>query len=126
MCQRLRRSLDSGLAAFAWDAPKGMGIEGTRVCDEAESLAAWCSRSCWDVITQEELPADLTGAARQEDVDFMQDWYVWDSGPCCRELECGWQGTSPTQVGRRQQGRLREACGSQQVCRERIREHQLR
>ena len=53
-----------------------MGIEGTKVCDEAESLAAWCSRSCWDATTQEELPADLTGAARQEDVNFMQDWYV--------------------------------------------------
>ena len=47
-------------------------------------------------------------------------------GPCCTELECGWQGTSSGQAARRQQGRPREAHGSLQVSRERIREHLIK
>ena len=40
-----------------------------------------CARKYWDAITQEELPAELTRAARQEELDFMQDWHVWDVVP---------------------------------------------
>ena len=56
-------------------------IEGTNVRDETENLAVWGARKYWDAITQEELPAELTRAARQEELDFMQDWHVWDVVP---------------------------------------------
>ena len=39
--------------------------------------------------------AELTRAARQEELDCKQDWHVWGCALCCRELECGWQSTSP-------------------------------
>ena len=35
----------------------------------------------WDEITHESLPADLTRAARQEELEFMNDWQVWDVVP---------------------------------------------
>ena len=35
----------------------------------------------WDDITCEPLPADLTRAARQEELGFMNDWRVWDIAP---------------------------------------------
>ena len=57
---------------------------GDEVGDEAESLAVWDSRSCLDAITHEELPAELTKAARQEGLDFKQDWHVWDVVPVAR------------------------------------------
>ena len=56
-------------------------VEGTNVRDETENLAVWGARKYWDAITQEELPAELTRAARQEELDFMQDWHVWDVVP---------------------------------------------
>ena len=101
-------------------------IEGTDVRDEKENLAVWVARKYCAAVTQEELPAELTRAARQEELDFMQDWHVWDVVPVAEKLEGFGQGSPPGQVGRRQQGRSGDARGSQQACRVGIREHQVR
>ena len=84
MCQQLRRSQDSGCAVFALESSNTEllpEIERTDVCDEEEDLAVWGSRKYWDAISQEELPGELTRAARQEELDFVQDWHVWDVVP---------------------------------------------
>ena len=47
------------------------------MCDEAESLAVCSSRNYWEAFTREELPAELTRACRQEELNVMQDWHVW-------------------------------------------------
>ena len=64
MCQQLRQSLDSGCAVFALEPPNKEvlpEIEGTDVRDEKKNQAFWIPRRYWDTITQEELPAELTG-----------------------------------------------------------------
>ena len=91
LCQELRQPLDSGRAVFALEPPNKEvlpEIEGTNVRDENENLAVWGPRRCWDAITQRELPAELTRVGRQEELDFMQDWHVWDVGASYRKLEC--------------------------------------
>ena len=128
MCQQLRQSLDSGCAVFALEPPNKEvlpEIEGMDVLDKKENLAVRGPRRYLDAITQEELPAELTRAVRQEELDFMQDWHVWSVVPVTESGSV--MGKAPQrQVGRRQQGRHGEARGSQQVCREGIREHQIR
>lgn len=65
--------------------------EGTRVGDEEEVMRdtametadwarhAWTSTSeYWDANTGEPLPPDLARAARQEEIQFMLEWRVWD------------------------------------------------
>ena len=84
VCQQLRRSLDSGCAVFALESSNTdvpPEIEGTGVRDEKENMAVCGARRCLDAITQEEFPAELTRAARQKELDFMQDWHVWDVVP---------------------------------------------
>ena len=38
-------------------------------------------QKCWDAITQQELQRELTSAARPEELDFMEDWRVWNVMP---------------------------------------------
>ena len=86
-CQQVRQRLDCGCAVFVLEPPKKEvlpEIEGTNVRDDKENQAAWGLRRYRDAITQEELPPELTRAARQEELDFLQDWHVWDGG----KLEC--------------------------------------
>ena len=56
-------------------------IEGTNVRDETENLAVLGRTKVLGRNHPEELPAELTRAARQEELDFMQDWHVWDVVP---------------------------------------------
>ena len=61
MCQQQRRTLDRSCAVFALNAPTKEvlpGIEGTKVCDEAESLAAWGPRIYWDAFRVEDAYGD--------------------------------------------------------------------
>ena len=107
-----------------WMRPKKEVLpwnEGAKVRDEAESLAVWGPRSYWDAITREELSAELTRPARQEELDFMQDWHVWDVAPVAESWSV--VGKAPLQgkwvdVNK---GDFEKPSGSLQVC-ERIRE----
>ncbi len=55
--------------------------EQENIRDETESLARYSPQQYWDADTQEELPPDLTSAARKEESDFMHEWEVWDVVP---------------------------------------------
>jgi hypothetical protein len=63
--------------------------EYVRVQDEQECLQKHGHQRYWDAITNEELPADLTAAARAEELAFMNEWKVWDVVPLA---EC-WKNT---------------------------------
>ena len=115
-------------SVFALESPNTEvlpGIEGTNVRDETENLAVWCARKYWDAITEEELPAELISCSTRG-TRFHARLARLGCGANYRKLECDGQGSPSGQVGRRQQVRSGEARGSQQVCREGIREHQVR
>ena len=60
-----------------WMRPKRKLIEGTNVRDEKANLAV---RGATKVLGRNhvgELLAELTRAARQEELDFMHVWHVW-------------------------------------------------
>jgi len=59
------------------------GPAQTHVEDEVDAMAACgpAAGSYWDALTGEALPAGLTSAAREEELDFMDDWAVWDVVP---------------------------------------------
>ena len=54
--------------------------EQPRVQDEKACFEQYAAQY-WDAITNEPLPPELTGAARQEELGFMNDWKVWDVVP---------------------------------------------
>ena len=54
--------------------------EQPRVQDEQTCLEQHAAEY-WDAITSEPLPTDLTSAARQEELGFMDGWKVWDVVP---------------------------------------------
>jgi hypothetical protein len=100
LCDSLRRDLDRGCAVYslsreAEHAGRSLGdevvpeAEFVRVQDEHEGLQKHGRQMYWDAITNEELPADLTAAARAEELAFMTEWQVWDVVPVA---EC-WKNT---------------------------------
>ena len=52
-------------------------IDRTQVRVEAGNLAVWGSSKHWDAITQEEMSAEMTRAARQVELDFMRTSAMW-------------------------------------------------
>ena len=54
--------------------------EQPRVQDEQTWLDQHAAEY-WDAITSEPLSTDLTRAARQEELGFMDGWKVWDVVP---------------------------------------------
>ena len=94
--------------------------------DETENLAVWSARKYWDAIIQEELPAELTRAARQEELDFIQDWHVWDVVLVAESWSVTGKASFQGKWVDVNKGEFGEARGLQQVCREGIREHQVR
>jgi hypothetical protein len=100
LCDSLRRDLDRGCAVYSLNREaehvgRSLGVEVApeaefvRVQDEHESLQKHGRQMYWDAITNEELPADLTAAARAEELAFMAEWQVWDVVPVA---EC-WKNT---------------------------------
>jgi hypothetical protein len=100
LCNSLCRDLDRGCAVYSLSretehADRNLGdevvpeAEFVRVQDEHESLQKHGRQMYWDAITNEELPADLTAAARAEELAFMAEWQVWDVVPV---VEC-WKNT---------------------------------
>ncbi len=84
MCRRVEEELDRGCALLSMTPdPKTTVMsdatdveetatdqvrleeESERVRDEADNIRQYSPQRYWDAITQEELPADLTSAARQ-------------------------------------------------------------
>jgi hypothetical protein len=99
-CQTLHRDLDRGCAVYSLGHATthdthDMGEQVTpeeehvRVQDEEESVRKHSPQRYWDAITNEELPATLTAAARAEELEFMKQWGVWDVVPT---TEC-WKNT---------------------------------
>jgi hypothetical protein len=100
LCDSLRRDLDRGCAVYSLKCDEGgVGQEAgdevvpeaefARVQDEQECLQKHGHQRYWDAITNEELPAGLTSAARAEELAFMAEWKVWDVVPVA---EC-WKNT---------------------------------
>lgn len=60
-----------------------------RVEDEREALDKYPhdAPDYWDANTGEELPKDLTAAARREELEFMRGWEVWDVVPVSECLQ---------------------------------------
>jgi hypothetical protein len=89
--EALGRDLDRGCVVYSLERDAGQvcHLEGeevvpddeyTREQDESECLQKHSPQRYWDAITCEELPADLTAAARAEELAFMKvgacgTWY---------------------------------------------------
>ena len=86
-----RRALDAGTGLFSLRVEGervevGEGVFEERVGDEAEELAKL--RAVFDEITGEHLPEALVQAARADELQFMDEWRVWDEASveeCWRE-----------------------------------------
>ena len=65
---------------FAPSDKSGPEPRAARVQDEQACFEQYAAQY-WDAITSEPLPTDLTSAARQEELGFMNDWKVWDVAP---------------------------------------------
>ena len=62
-----------------WMHPTRECCWGSREQESGSKRRIWLfssPRRYWDAITQEELPAELTRAARQEELSVMQDWHI--------------------------------------------------
>ena len=71
------------------------------VQDEDEVMKSFGDHSeYWDEITGEQLPEDLTQAARLEELEFMNDWHVWDVVPLFALLASYRKRPSWRQMGR--------------------------
>ena len=93
MCQHLSAELDRGCALYELSTDSDATHSGAthdevspeeeqeNTRDEIENLTTYSAQRYWDAATLEELPPDLTRAAREEELDFMHDWEVWDVVP---------------------------------------------